>query len=240
VISWPIARAAAREKLRSPGILAIGLCFAAAAALSGRAGAPREAFGGFGIAFLLVLTLALGAGLLAGELESGHAQLVLLRPITRAAWVGGRLAGAGIALAAIVVAAWLAAAGGAALRGGEALSLSVFGVLPLAVLWGFAWLSVLAAIGAVLPGWTNSAALVLAGIAWATLRGTLPAALGHPEWAAWLAELTNYLGPQDPLQLAFRPREGLGAALYDLSWVFFAWLVAVLLFNRRELARRRA
>ncbi len=240
MISWPVARAAAREKLRSPAILAIGLCFAAAAALGGRAGAPREAFGGFGIPFLVVLTLALGAGLLAGELESGHAQLVLLRPITRAAWVGGRLAGAGIALAAIVAVAWLLAAGGAALRGGEALSLSAFAVVPLAVLWGFAWLSVLAAIGAVLPGWTNAAALVLAAIAWATLRGTLPAALGHPEWTAWLAELSNYLGPQDPLQLAFRPREGLGAALYDLSWVFFAWLVAVLLFNRRELARRRA
>jgi len=239
VISWPVARAAAREKLRSPAIVAIGFCFVAAVALGGRAGAPREAFGGFGIPFLVVLTLALGAGLLAGELESGHAQLVLLRPITRAAWVGGRLAGAGIALAAVVAAAWLAAVGGAALRGGEALSLSAIAVLPLAVLWAFAWLSVLAAIGAVLPGWTNAAALVLAALAWATLRSTLPAALGHPEWAAWFAELSKYLGPQDPLQLAWNPREGLGAGLYDLSWVFFAWLVAVLLFNRRELARRR-
>jgi hypothetical protein len=240
VISWPIAREAAREKLRSPAILAVGFCFVAAAGLGGRAGGPREAFGGFAIPFLVALTLSLGAGLLAGELESGHAQLVLLRPITRAAWVGGRLCGAGIALAAIVAAAWIGAAGGAALRGGDALSLSAIAILPLAVLWGFAWLSVLTAIGAVLPGWTNAPALVLAALAWAMLRGTLPAALGHPEWAARLAELSSYLGPQDPLQLAWSPREGLGAGLYDLCWVFFAWLVAVLLFNRRELARRRA
>jgi hypothetical protein len=53
-------------------------------------------------------------------------------------------------------------------------------------------------------------------------------------------EVGNYLGPQDPLRLAWNAREGLAAALYDLCWVFFAWLVAVLLFNRRELARRRA
>jgi hypothetical protein len=239
VISWPVARAAALEKLRSRAIVVIGVCFAAAAGASGRAGAPGEAFGGFGMVFLLVLTLALGAGLLSDELDSGHAQLVLLRPITRAAWLGGRLAGAGIALAAVLAAAWLLAVAGAGLRGGDGLSISTIAVLPLALLWAFAWLSVLAALGAVLPGWTNAVALVLAGLVWAMLRGTLPAALRHPEWAPALDELTSYLGPQDPLQLAAHPRAGLGAALYDVVWVFFAWLVAVLLFNRRELARRR-
>jgi len=238
MISWPVALAAAREKLRSPVILAIGVWFAAAAALSGRLGAPREAFSTFGILFLLVLTLALGSGLLSDELDSGHAQLVLLRPITRAAWVGGRLAGAGIAQAAILVGAWLFAAAGAALRGGGALSLSV-AVLPLALLWGFAWLSILCATSAVLPGWTNAVALVLAGIAWQMLRNGLPAIFRRPEWTGALAEVSKYLGPQDPLQFAVQPREGLGPVLYDLCWVFFAWLVAVLLFNRRELGRRR-
>jgi hypothetical protein len=239
MISWPVARAAALEKLRSPAILVIGLCLAAVAAASGRAGAPGDAFSGFGIVFLLVLTLALGAGLLGSELDSGHAQLVLLRPITRAAWVGGRLAGAGIALAAVLAVAWVLALAGAGLRGGETLSLSTVAVLPLALLWGFAWLSVLTAIGAVLPGWTNAGAPVLAAMVWAMLRVTVPNALGHPEWVAAFAEASNYLGPQSPLQLAFDPRKGLAAALYDLCWVFFAWLVAVLLFNRRELARRR-
>jgi hypothetical protein len=81
--------------------------------------------------------------------------------------------------------------------------------------------------------------LVLAAIAWATLRTSLPALLGRPEWAAAAAELSKYLGPQDPLGLA-EGRRALGPALYDLCWVFFAWLVAALLFNRRELARRRA
>src|SRR5205807_10241669 len=79
VISWPVARAAAREKLRSPAILVVGACFVAAGALGGRAGAVGDTFGRFGIALLLVLTLALGAGLLSDELDSGHAQLVLLR-----------------------------------------------------------------------------------------------------------------------------------------------------------------
>jgi len=107
------------------------------------------------------------------------------------------------------------------------------------VLWAFAWLSVLTALGVLLPGWTNAGALVLAAITWVTLRTSLPALLGRPEWAAAAAELSKYLGPQDPLGLAF-DRRALGPALYDLCWVFFAWLVGALLFNRRELARRRA
>jgi hypothetical protein len=238
MISWPVARATAREKLRSPSILAVGACFVAAAALGGRAGAVGETFGQFGVVFLLVLTLALGAGLLSDELDSGHAQLVLLRPITRAAWLGGRLAGAGVALAAFAAGAWAAAAA-ASLGGGHPVPLSALAVLPLAVLWSFAWLSVLTALGVLLPGWTNAGALVLAAIAWATLRTSLPALLGRPEWAAAAAELSKYLGPQDPLGLA-EGRRALGPALYDLCWVFFAWLVAALLFNRRELARRRA
>jgi hypothetical protein len=90
----------------------------------------------------------------------------------------------------------------------------------------------------VLPGWTNAGALVVAAVAWATLRHTLPALLGHPEWAAAAAELSVYLGPQDPLRLAV-DRRAVGPALYDMCWVFFAWLIAVLLFNRRELSRRR-
>jgi len=238
MISWPVARATAREKLRSPAILAVGACFVVAAALGGRAGAVGETFGGSGVVFLLVLTLALGAGLLSDELDSGHAQLVLLRPITRAAWLGGRLVGAGAALAAFTAGAWAAAAA-ASLGGGHPVPLSALAVLPLAVLWAFAWLSVLTALGVLLPGWTNAGALVVAAIAWATLRTSVPALLGRPEWAAAAAELSKYLGPQDPLGLAF-DRSALGPALYDLCWVFFAWLVAALLFNRRELARRRA
>ncbi len=237
MISWPIARAAAREKLRSPAILALGVCFAGASALGARAGALLEAFAGFGLVFLLLLTLALGAGLLSDELASGHAQLVLLRPITRAAWVGGRLIGAGIALATVTAGAWAVAAV-ASLGSGAAIPLSALAVLPLAVLWGFAWLSVLTALGVVLPGWTNAAALVVAAIAWATLGQTLPGLLGHPEWAAAAAELSTYLGPQDPLKLAV-DRHAAGPALYDLCWVFLGWLAAVLLFNRRELSRRR-
>ena len=238
MISWPVARAAALEKLRSPAVLAVGFCLVAAAFFGGSG--PRQAFGGPAAVFLVLLTLMLAAGILSDELDSGHAQLVLLRPLTRAAWVGGRLVGAGSALAAIVGAAWVAGAAGALLRGSQEPWIPALAILPLAVLWAFAWLSVLAAIGAVLPGWTNVAGAALAVLVWAMLQGSLPALLGRPDLVSMLAKVGKYLGPQDPLELATRPRDGLGPALYDLCWIFSAWLVAVLLFNRRELARRRS
>ena len=238
MISWPVARAAALEKLRSPAVLAVGFCLLAAIFFGGSG--PRQAFSGPGIAFLVLLTLIVGAGILSDELDSGHAQLVLLRPLTRAAWVGGRLVGAGSALAAIVAAAWVAGLAGALLRGSQEAWVPALAILPLAVLWAFAWLSVLAAIGAVLPSWTNVAAAVLAVLAWAMLQGSLPVVLKRPELVETFAKVGKYLGPQDPLELATRPREGLGPAVYDLCWIFSAWLVAVVLFNRRELARRRS
>lgn len=238
MISWPVARAAALEKLRSPAVLAAGFCLVAAAFFGGSG--PRQAFGGPALVFLVLVTLILGAGILSDELDSGHVQLVLLRPLTRAAWVGGRLIGAGSALAAIVGAAWVAGAAGALLRGSQEPWVPVLAILPLAVLWAFAWLAVLAAIGAVLPGWTNVVGAALALLVWGMLQGSLPVVLGRPDLAAVLAKVGKYLGPQDPLELATRPREGLGPFLYDLCWIFGAWLVAVLLFNQRELARRRS
>ena len=238
MISWPVARAAALEKLRSPAVLAAGFCLVAAAFFGGSG--PRQAFGGPALVFLVLVTLILGAGILSDEVDSGHVQLVLLRPLTRAAWVGGRLVGAGSALAAIDGAAWVAGAAGALLRGSQEPWARALAMLPLAVIWAFAWLAVLAAIGAVLPGWTNVAGAVLALLVWGMLQGSLPAVLGRPDLATVLAKVGRYLGPQDPLELAARPREGLGPALYDLCWIFSAWLVAVLLFNRRELARRRS
>ena len=96
----------------------------------------------------------------------------------------------------------------------------------------------LTAIGAVLPAWTNAGAVVLAAVAWNAVRFSLPVLARHPEWAAALGGIAVYLGPQDPRALAAHWREGMGPALYDLCWLFSAWLVAALLFNRRELARR--
>jgi hypothetical protein len=238
MISWPVARAAARERLLSPSVVVIGICFVAVAAVTGGWRAGTETFSGFGAGvFFLLLTLRLGTGVLSDELGTGHAQLVLLRPLTRADWVGGRLAGAGIALAAVVGVAWAATSLAAVLRG-QGFPASRLAALPLGMLWGFAWLSVLTALGAVLPGWTNAGALVLAAVLWVFVQ-SLPLALGKPEWMGLIREAGNYLGPQDPLPLAKNLREGLGPALYDLCWIFFAWLVAVLLFNRRELAGRR-
>ena len=238
MISWPVARAAAGEKLRSPPVVAISLCFAAVGALRGGPEGGAETFGSFGRVFFTLLTLALGAGLLSDELDTGHAQLVLLRPLTRASWVGGRLAGAGLALAFAVALAWAATAAAAAARG-HAFSASRLLALPLAVLWGLAWLSVLACLGAVLPGWTNSGAVVLLGVSWLFVQVTLPLVMKRPEWAGPLVAVGSYLGPQEPLPPAPGVQPGLGPVLYDLTWTFTPWLAAVLLFNRRELARRR-
>jgi len=235
MISWPVARATAREKLRAASTVAIGVCFVAGAAFE--SGGAGDVYGGFSGIFFVLLTLALGAGILSDELASGHAQLVLLRPVTRAAWLGGRLAGAGIALSIVAAAGFLVAAGAGAVRG-HAFALPSLAVLPLGLLWGFAWLAVLVAAGAVLPGWSNAGAVVLAAVAWNAIRFSLPAVAQHPEWAKPLAQIAGYLGPQDPRPLAAHLRDGLGPALYDVTWVFFAWLVAALLFNRRELARR--
>ena len=239
MISWPVARAAAGEKVRSPPVVAIGLCFAAVGALRGGPEGGAETFSSFGLAFFTLLTLALGAGLLSDELDSGHAQLVLLRPLTRSSWLGGRLAGAGIALAAFIALAWAATAATALARGHGFPAARLF-TLPLALLWGFSWLSVLAFLGAVLPGWTNAGALVLLGISWLFVQITLPLVLKKPEWAAPLIAASSYLGPQEPLRMAHELKAGLGPALYDLCWTFTPWLAAVFLFNRRELARRRS
>jgi len=216
VISWPVARAAAGEKLRSPPVVAIGLCFAAVGALRGGPEDGAETFGSFGRVFFTLLTLALGAGLLSDELDTGHAQLVLLRPLTRASWVGGRLAGAGLALAFAVALAWAATAAAAAARG-HAFSASRL----------------------LAPGWTNSGAVVLLGVSWLFVQVTLPLVMKRPEWAGPLVAVGSYLGPQEPLPPAPGVQPGLGPVLYDLTWTFTPWLAAVLLFNRRELARRR-
>jgi hypothetical protein len=185
-----------------------------------------------------VLTFTLGTAILSEEIESGHAQLVLLRPLTRAAWFGGRLAGACVALALFCALAWLASFTGATARG-YGFEVKRLAALPLAILWGSAWLSVLACLGAFLPGWTNGGALALAILGWMLLVAV--AAGLRPQWGPTLQAVTKLLGPQNPLVLLdpALPRRDFGPALYDVVWLFAPWLAGVAIFNRRELARRR-
>ena len=191
---------------------------------------PEQAFEGFGQALLILFTLLLGAGLLSDEIESGHAQLVLLRPLTRADWYGGRFAGAALVLLAGTALAFVASLASTIAHGNFAAGQLY--ALPVAFLWAAAWLSVITAVGAVARSWTNAGLVIVGGVGWAMVSGL--AKLASPTYGELASTVGKYLGPMQPLPL------GLWEPLaYDLLWLFGAWLAGVLLLNRRELARRR-
>jgi hypothetical protein len=228
-----------RAKLRSGGPWIAGLLLALAGALRASPhGAGAETFSNLGFLCLIGLTFDLGAAILSQEIESGHAQLVLLRPITRAAWYGGRLWGACLAFSIFCTIAWSATFASAVARGDGFDPMRIVALL-LALLWGCAWLSVLTCLGAVLSSWTNVGALAAAMLLWLFLLGL--AAGMHSDWINHLQTAGKYLGPQDPMALVdrTRPRPDFGPALYDLVWFFAPWLAGVLILDRRELARRR-
>jgi ABC-type transport system involved in multi-copper enzyme maturation permease subunit len=226
MISWPVARATFRERGRS----ALTLVLAAMLAVSALRSTPEQAFQGFGQALLIVFTLLVGAGLLADEIESGHAQLVLLRPLTRADWYGGRFAGAALVLLGGLALAFACSAFWAITHG--SFSAAQLLVLPVAFLWSAAWLSVVVAVGAAARSWTNAGIVVASGIGWLMLLGLIK--FVSTVWFDRLVLAGKYLGPQQPLPLSlYEP------VAYDLLWLVGAWLAGVLVLNRRELAKRR-
>lgn len=244
--SWPVAKATARERGLAPATLVIAGLLVLIGMLRSTADSwGAEPFSGIGGTFwFIVLTLLLGAGLLSDEVESGHAQLVLLRPLTRAQWVGGRLVGASLVLALVSAAAWASSVLAALLRGGAG---ELFGrtlVLPLALLPALGWLATLAALSAVTRGWTNAAFLILARIGWFIAHLGVPLAFPKLGLKPALDLIGRYFGPQETLMVArqvqYRERFEPSILLWDLFWLFAAWLIAVRLFNLRELARRRA
>ena len=86
--------------------------------------------------------------------------------------------------------------------------------------------------------------LLLAKLLWGFASFSLPLALASPSLQATLHAIDPFIGPQDLLplarQLLLHEPVQWSLFLYDLVWLFGCWLLAVLLFNRRELARRRA
>lgn len=218
MISWPIAKATVLEHLR-PGPLAALFAWALVAAASG------TAFEGPGRAFVLLSTLVLGAGLVGAEIDSGHAQLLVLRPITRAQLVGGRFAGAAVLLCVAGLVAFAAAFA----RGRPALS-----SLPLGLLEALAWLATLTAVSTVTRGGSNVAWVLGAAVGWFALRQSLPFLIRRDEVASLVRIADAHMGPQS-LQGA-----PWATVAWDGLWLAGAWLVAVLLFRDRELARRRA
>jgi hypothetical protein len=235
LFSWPIARQTARERGLAPAALAITLVLVLLAA--GGRPSPATWSGGASAFWLALLVLVLGAGLLSSEVESGHAQLVLLRPITRAAWVGGRLFGSALVVCLAGAIAWAAGLVAAVARGGFDGSPAWFTLLPIGLLPHLGWLATLAAISAVTRGWSNAALLVALRIGWFFGRNAVPVVLPRWNLGPWLLAADRYFGPQDAVDA-----EGIVPSLlfWDVLWFLGAWLLAVLLFNQRELARRRA
>ncbi|HUJ29566.1 MAG TPA: ABC transporter permease subunit [Myxococcales bacterium] len=206
--------------------------------------AGTQVFSGLSGAWFVVLTLVVGAGLLSEEIESGHAQLVLLRPLTRAQWVAGRFAGAAAIVTAAGAAAWVLAFAMAVARGEPLLLGARLAVLPLALVQAFAWLSVFCVVGAVTPGWSNVGLVAVAYVGWKVLKFTVPLALRQPDLAPVLETIDHYCGPQDSMGTAMQIARGerlvVSPALWNLFGMAAAWLGTVELFKRRELARRRA
>lgn len=245
LFSWPVARATLRERGLAPLTLVIAFVLVLLGMVRGVADQwGAEAFSGFGGIWFFLLTLLLGAGLLSEEVESGHAQLVLLRPLTRAQWLGGRFLGAALVLCAGGALGWVSSLVATLLRGSTGELGARLLVLPLALLPALGWLAALLAIGAVARGWTNAGILIAARLGWVMLKFSLPFVL--PKWglAPVLEAIDHYYGPQETLMLARQVHYGerlmLSPALWDLLFIAAACLVAVRLFNLRELARRRA
>lgn len=236
LVSWPIVLATARERgLAWPTIAVTCLLIFLAMFQTGAAPATGW-FSGLAEFWLFLLTLLLGAAILASEVESGHAQLVLLRPITRAQWVGARISGAALVLCSAAALAWAASLLVSASRGGVEEPGWRIATLPLALLPHLGWLATLAALGAAARGWTNAALLVLIRAAWAIARLALPALLPNVDLAPALAALDRFFGPQSAIDArGFQPWQ----AAWDVFWIAGAWLLAVQLLRRRELARRR-
>ncbi len=255
LVSWPVALQCARAKIRGGPTLAFAALLCLSELGAGGKRSPANLFGGvsfFSQLFLLALTLALGAGLISEELESGHAQLVLLRPLSRAAFFGGRLAGAGLALLSAMGLAFLVACGSCIAQG--TFSAGLLLAFPVAFVWAFSWLALLGALSSVLRGASNAVWLLIGAILWVATRfglmgaGAIALAVHRWEWMETLSRaagaLLPYLGPQDPNalveQLLQHATADFGPLLYDLLWIAASWTAGAFLLSRRELARRRA
>lgn len=241
LVSLPVARATFRERAASPILLALAAIFALVSLRGGLAAkAAGGAFSGLSQALPIVATLVVATALISDELESGHAALALLRPLTRAEWFGGRFAGGAAALAALCALGWVFDGAGALLAQGS-LDFAFLLELPLAIVWCASWLAILAALSVVVPRWHNGPALLLAVLglmlASSLLAGRLPAL--RPQ----LQQLDHFIGPASPMDLVLAVRHSarkeLEPLLLDLAWLTLGWLTGVLLLNRRELARRR-
>ncbi len=257
LISWPIALQCARERLRSGPAIAFIVLLACTGFYSSGMRSPAQIFGGSpipSIAHLIVigLTLLLGSGIISEEIESGHAQLVLLRPVSRAAFFGGRLAGAGLALFAAMLLPWIISCA-LAIAAGDFVPAYLL-ALPVAFVETLAWLALIAALSSVLRGSGNSLWALIGAFLWLFARYGLAGAsalanqLHRGEllqaFSSKVQLVLPFLRPQGTSELVEQQYQhaaiDFGPLLFDLVWIAAFWTLGAYLFSRRELARRRA
>lgn len=243
LVSWPIARMTMRDRALRPFPI---LCFAIILFL-GFVHDPQdvpgaEAFSNLAAVWFFLLVLSVGAGLLSEEVDSGHAQLLLLRPISRAQWVSGRFAGGALVVVAGALVGWSVNLAVAAMRTAPFEGRTRLLVLPLEVLPAVGWLATLTALSAVVRGIGNAVLVVLVKGGWTLCHFFAPFVFPSLHLEPVMAAIDPYVGPQDLRAVATNAGGGpalISPVLWDLFWVFAAWAAAIWLFNRRELARRR-
>ena len=254
LVSWPVAVQCARDRMRSGPVITFTILLGLTGIAARSMRSPADIFGGvspFSRLFLLALTLALGSALISEEVDSGHAQLVLLRPLSRAAFFGGRLAGAGMVLLAAMTLSWLVAVGFILVA--DRFTPYVFLALPIAFLWAFAWLALLAAVSAVVRGSGNAVWVMVCAVLWVTIKfgtlgiGTFAEAQHRWPWMVSLKDFANvvlpFIGPQDANDLVEQVVQhatlDFNALLLDLVYIAGSWTAGAYFFSKRELARRR-
>ena len=237
IFSWPIARATIRERLNPGALICVGI-LVLLGLFRGGAAAGAEAFSGGSAAWVAIFVLVLGGALISSEVDSGHAQLVLLKPITRGQWICGRFLGAALVLVAGAFLAWVGSVVAAVVRGGDLLLTIRLSVLPLVLLQALAWLATAVALSTVIRGWINVVVAVAVKTGWLLASNTLPAF--YPKLLPIVPAVDPYTGPQDALSPFLLGTPWMPLAAWNLFWMFAALTLAVFLFNRRELARRRA
>jgi Cu-processing system permease protein len=244
----------ARDALRE-GILASVLLFVAGAGfvaplVSGLAmGGPDKALRDLGLGlFWLVGSAAaiwLGVRGIGADLHDGTAALWLHRPVSRAAWVGGRFAGVLAVLVAevvfllaswMVIAAWYDLGFGASLLGYAVL---LWFELALVAAWGMLF----SALTGPVPAGMLTAALWAAGHL-ADEYTRLGAGDGHPIVAVLSRVLFVVVPDLDLFDvqgrvvhgLALDPRAALAACAYGAAWTAGLVVITALLVARRDVA----
>lgn len=183
---------------------------------------------------VMFLALTFGSGLIGADAASGVLQLVLVRPVTRPAYVFARWLAASCLAAGLAAAQTLLIAAAIAVRGHPASWAALGGVLAYQVAAGFGLTAVLLSLSTFIGGLGDLRAWVLALFGASVMRWG-----GEIRGWPWLARMGHELGgvvmPTFPAESygGLEPTVWLSAVTW-CSTVTLALALAILIFNRRE------